>query len=510
MKKILLSAVFIAASFTTFAQVGIGTTDPKGALQVTSTTSGVIIPQFADLTAIQAITKADGTTALDTEEQGMQVYNIAEKKNYLWDGTAWVSANGSAGKFVDDAYGNTVLDMSTAVDSIKYTMSGYKSFPNNVTTVEDFDTSTSIPGSSALTVEDLNANDVKIKLSSNMPVSGTTGSFNNTKYGDFNYLIVDQLDNTTSTITKSGARVVVPSTNSNSYNNIYGMSDAVLHNGTGEISTSYGDIVSVMSSPNGKINNIWARYANAANYYTGHTNRMTGMISRPTLRSNGSISRVTGVYGTVANSGAVSGTATRVESFASNIAFDANFTGSITNTYDYYAESTNEGNGSIGTKYGLYILGTDKNNHLAGKLAVGRNTKAQADVYVQSSSNINQAASLGLFRYYLDDSETRGSTMYHTYDGTQDMLVIGMSGTNSTTKVTPVNDLAQAKLVITDSNKIGVNNVAPEAILDVNGAIKVGEVISTPKAGMIQYGDPNGTGVGFFGYNGTAWVALDI
>jgi hypothetical protein len=102
MKKILLSAALIAASFTTFAQVGVGTTTPKGALQVTSTTSGVIIPQFADLTAIQAIKKADGTTAIDTEEQGMQVYNIAESKIYMWTGTAWVAgATGSTAKFVD-------------------------------------------------------------------------------------------------------------------------------------------------------------------------------------------------------------------------------------------------------------------------------------------------------------------------------------------------------------------------------------------------------------------------
>jgi hypothetical protein len=105
MKKILLSAALIAASFTTVAQVGVGTTAPKGALQVTSTTSGVIIPQFADLIAIQAIKKADGTTALNADEQGMQVYNIAEKKNYMWNGTAWVALNSS--KFVD---GTTITD----------------------------------------------------------------------------------------------------------------------------------------------------------------------------------------------------------------------------------------------------------------------------------------------------------------------------------------------------------------------------------------------------------------
>jgi hypothetical protein len=100
MKKLILSAAFLVASFATVAQVGVGTTDPKGALEIKSTTSGFIMPQFANLTTIQAIRKANGSTALDSDEQGMEVYNIAEKKIYMWDGTAWVTA-GSSGKFVD-------------------------------------------------------------------------------------------------------------------------------------------------------------------------------------------------------------------------------------------------------------------------------------------------------------------------------------------------------------------------------------------------------------------------
>lgn len=114
MKKLLLSAALFAASISTFAQVGVGTTTPKGALHVDSSTSGVIIPQFADLTAIQAIKKADGTTALNTDEQGMQVYNIAEKKIYMWDGTAWVAANAS-GLWENNSADNLV-ELSTLSD----------------------------------------------------------------------------------------------------------------------------------------------------------------------------------------------------------------------------------------------------------------------------------------------------------------------------------------------------------------------------------------------------------
>ena len=48
MKKVLLSAAFIAASFTSIAQVGIGTTmpDASAALDITSTTAGLLPPRM--------------------------------------------------------------------------------------------------------------------------------------------------------------------------------------------------------------------------------------------------------------------------------------------------------------------------------------------------------------------------------------------------------------------------------------------------------------------------------
>ncbi|MDB9732188.1 hypothetical protein N8387_03685 [Polaribacter sp.] len=61
MKKLLLSAAFIAASFTSIAQVGVGTTDPKAALDIKSNASeataytlgnGVLVPRFDVLPAV--------------------------------------------------------------------------------------------------------------------------------------------------------------------------------------------------------------------------------------------------------------------------------------------------------------------------------------------------------------------------------------------------------------------------------------------------------------------------
>ena len=89
MKKILLSAALIAVSFTSFAQVGVGTTSPEGALDVVSTDNGFLMPRMAD------------EAAVTTPVEGMQVYNTTTKKVMLYDGTQWVAASGSTGKFVD-------------------------------------------------------------------------------------------------------------------------------------------------------------------------------------------------------------------------------------------------------------------------------------------------------------------------------------------------------------------------------------------------------------------------
>ena len=77
MKKVLLSVVFVAASFTSFAQVGIGTLTPEGALDVVSTNSGLIVPRVA--------TVGDVTTPID----GMTVYDIDEKCFKGYSDGAW-------------------------------------------------------------------------------------------------------------------------------------------------------------------------------------------------------------------------------------------------------------------------------------------------------------------------------------------------------------------------------------------------------------------------------------
>lgn len=84
MKKLILSAALIAVSLTSFAQIGVGTNSPEGALDVVSTDSGFLMPRMAD------------EAAVTTPVEGMQVYNTTTKKVMLYDGTQWVEASTDA------------------------------------------------------------------------------------------------------------------------------------------------------------------------------------------------------------------------------------------------------------------------------------------------------------------------------------------------------------------------------------------------------------------------------
>jgi len=67
MKRILLIVAIMAASFTSFAQVGIGTTDPQGTLDLVATDNGLILTRVAT------------TGSVTTPINGMIVYDVSAK-----------------------------------------------------------------------------------------------------------------------------------------------------------------------------------------------------------------------------------------------------------------------------------------------------------------------------------------------------------------------------------------------------------------------------------------------
>lgn len=77
MKKLLFIIALVAISSSITAQVGINTTQPKGALDVVSTNSGLIVPRVADINAVTA------------PVNGMILYDIYNKCIRAYEDNAW-------------------------------------------------------------------------------------------------------------------------------------------------------------------------------------------------------------------------------------------------------------------------------------------------------------------------------------------------------------------------------------------------------------------------------------
>ena len=99
---------FLFISSKISAQVGIGTTTPRGALEINSSTTGFIPPQVA-LTSVnsaapvvnpQGGTLASGTIVYNTAVAGASPNNVTPGY-YFWNGSNWIKFN----------TGNTVIDV---------------------------------------------------------------------------------------------------------------------------------------------------------------------------------------------------------------------------------------------------------------------------------------------------------------------------------------------------------------------------------------------------------------
>jgi uncharacterized protein (TIGR02145 family) len=88
MKKLLLSAAFMAASFTSIAQVGVGTNTPAGALDVDSTTSGFVMPRVANTSVV--VNPNGGPI-----ENGTMVYDLSINAVNVYANGSWIGSNQS-------------------------------------------------------------------------------------------------------------------------------------------------------------------------------------------------------------------------------------------------------------------------------------------------------------------------------------------------------------------------------------------------------------------------------
>jgi uncharacterized protein (TIGR02145 family) len=95
MKKLLLCAALFAVSFTTFAQVGIGTTTPDASaiLDVESSTKGFLPPRM---------TTTERNAISSPRAEGLIIYNEDNGCIEFWNATAWISVcDGSAQGVID-------------------------------------------------------------------------------------------------------------------------------------------------------------------------------------------------------------------------------------------------------------------------------------------------------------------------------------------------------------------------------------------------------------------------
>lgn len=83
MKRNLVFAVFFTLPFLLTAQVGIGTTNPQGALDITSATMGLVIPRVS---SVEAVTDGSGGSALN----GTLVYDELREKMCSRINDRWV------------------------------------------------------------------------------------------------------------------------------------------------------------------------------------------------------------------------------------------------------------------------------------------------------------------------------------------------------------------------------------------------------------------------------------
>lgn len=118
MKKLLATLIIsLLTIYSAKAQVGVGTTTPRGALEVNSTTSGLIPPRVA-LTATNVDTPVvnpqggalvAGTLVWNTATAGTIPNNVTPGM-YYWNGTRWVSFAGSPGGLDWSIIGNGGID----------------------------------------------------------------------------------------------------------------------------------------------------------------------------------------------------------------------------------------------------------------------------------------------------------------------------------------------------------------------------------------------------------------
>ncbi len=115
-RKILCTLALVFASFISYAQVGIGTETPEGALDIVSTDSGLVLPRVAN------------TTSVTTPVNGMMIYDLSSHCVKVYQDGEWSNCTASTGGSVtsldncDSPTTTGTLENSVAASGVSFTI----------------------------------------------------------------------------------------------------------------------------------------------------------------------------------------------------------------------------------------------------------------------------------------------------------------------------------------------------------------------------------------------------
>ena len=114
-----------------------------------------------------------------------------------------------------------------------------------------------------------------------------------------------------------------------------------------------------------------------------------------------------------------------------------------------------------------------------GNIGIGTTTPG-AKLHIASANIIDTpSGDIMLTRYFLSDTDVRGSSIFHYYNSTTviDSLVFGVAG-NGGTSNSP-KSISSAKMVIGANGNVGIGTITPNATLDVSGSVIINPVAAT-------------------------------
>lgn len=511
----LFSVCILLFSLNSFAQVGIGTTNPTGALDITSTTNGFVPPRVT-LTATnvaapvvnpQTGALTNGTIVWNTATAGTSPNNVVPGL-YVWNGTIWVLINYSDGDFhevgtssppdaiTDDVFrtGNVAIGKTTA---------------NSALDIQD-NTST-------------NSTSIASTGSDNLLLIQRTGSKSGTSRGIYvDYVNSDSGSDTREAISTyvrggagTGARYGV-------FNNIQSAAG-----GTNQIHGTYNQLAS--DNGTGEHRGTYNRLGgNTARTKVGVNNYITGSDTGEHIGTNNNVAStgsgnhigtqnqmsgsgtLRGVYNTL--NAASSSTKTGVETVitvgtGNNRGVYNSLGGSETGTYTGVSNFlSNAGNGElVGTSN---LFGTNSGNDSGVGTGIHKgtynNVKGAGTLYGVDNDINDTASGQTAYGIYTDVNGLAGSTNYGTYidvygSGTnyaaifnRGHIIANESGENFDFRVEGDSDV---NLFFTDAStdNVGIGTNSPSEKLEVNGTIKATDINFS---GLPTYADDITAGIG--------------